>query len=243
MTQSERSALVTGGSSGIGYAIAAMLAGEGYALTLCARRPDKLRDAADRLRAAGHDVADVAANVADEADIARVAQSHRERRGSLDVLVNNAGIGIGANAGELNTKHVDMQLAVNLRAVMLFYRECLDLLRAAAGARRSALVVNVASIAGLRAAPWISVYSAAKHGVVGYTRAMNRELGASGIKSTAICPAYVDTDMTAWVRDQVPPEAMITVNDVAGAVQWLIHTSPQCVVPEIPITLPGDADT
>ncbi|HEY6379159.1 MAG TPA: SDR family oxidoreductase [Candidatus Dormibacteraeota bacterium] len=242
MSGAAGAALVTGGSSGIGLAIGEVLAEEGYALTLCSRREDKLRATADRLRARGHDIQDVAANMASEEDIKHVMAAHRERFGRLDVLVNNAGVGSGAGAGEVATKRVDLQLDVNLRAVILMYREGMELLRAAAAERGSALVVNVASIAGLRGAAWLGVYSATKHGVVGYTRAMNRELGPQGIRSTALCPAFVDTDMTEFIRDRVPRERMIRVEDVAGAVRWLIHTSPYCVVPEIPMTLPGDAD-
>src|SRR5918997_4641825 len=125
-----RAAIVTGASSGIGLGIAHMLGEEGYALTVAARRPEKLTAAAEELRGAGYDVQEVAGNMADEETIKGVVAAHRERFGRLDVLVNNAGVGIGAAAGEHQTKRVDMQLAVNLRAVVLFYRECLELLKA-----------------------------------------------------------------------------------------------------------------
>jgi NAD(P)-dependent dehydrogenase (short-subunit alcohol dehydrogenase family) len=237
-----RAALVTGGSGGLGLAIATVLAEEGHALTLCARRPDKLAAAADGLRGRGFDVQDVAANVGDEDEVRRVAAAHRERFGRLDVLVNNAGVGVGAAIGDVVTKRVDLQLDVNLRAVVLFYRECLDMLRVAADEHRNALVVNMSSISGISGEPWLSVYSATKAGVIAFTQAMNKELGSSGIKSTALCPAFVDTDMTTFVRGTVPQESMIRVEDVAGAVRWLVHTSPNCVVPQIPITRPGGSD-
>src|SRR5919112_933224 len=127
----DRAALVTGASSGIGLAIARLLGEEGHALTVAARRPEKRAEAAASLRAAGCDVCEVAANMADEADIRRVVAAHRERFGRLDVLVNNAGVGVGAAVAETQTKRIDLQLDVNLRAVILFYRECADLLRAA----------------------------------------------------------------------------------------------------------------
>ena len=237
-----RSALVTGGSGGLGLAIATVLAEEGHALTLCARRPDKLAAAADGLRARGFDVQDVAANVGDEDEVRRVAAAHRERHGRLDVLVNNAGVGVGAAIADVVARRVDMQLDVNLRAVVLFYRECLDMLRVAADEHHNALVVNMSSISGKNGQPWLSVYSATKAGVIAFTQAMNKELGSSGIKSTALCPAFVDTDMTAFVRGTVPRESMIRAEDVAGAVRWLLHTSSACVVPEIPMTRPGDAE-
>ena len=99
---------------------------------------------------------------------------------------------------------------MNLRSVVLFYRECAGLLRAAAAEHRNALVVNMASISGKAGQPWLSVYSATKAGVIGWTQAMNKELNAEGIKSTALCPGFVDTPMTEFVREHVPPEAMIT---------------------------------
>ena len=116
----ERAAIVTGASSGIGLAIARVLGEEGYGVTMAARRPEKLEDAAKGLADDGLDVQAVAANVADEAEIKKVVDSHRERYGRLDVLVNNAGVGIGAAAADHQTKFVDMQLDVNLRAIVLF---------------------------------------------------------------------------------------------------------------------------
>ena len=99
---------------------------------------------------------------------------------------------------------------------MLFYRECAGLLRTAAGAEhRNALVVNMASISGKAGQPWLSVYSATKAGVIGWTQAMNKELNGEGIKSRALCPGFVDTPMTEFVREHVPPEAMIRTADVA----------------------------
>ena len=86
--------------------------------------------------------------MADEADIQRVVAAHRERWGRLDVLVNNAGVGVGAAVADVVTKRVDLQLDVNLRAIILFYRECADLLRAAGAEHRNALVVNMSSISG-----------------------------------------------------------------------------------------------
>jgi NAD(P)-dependent dehydrogenase (short-subunit alcohol dehydrogenase family) len=236
----ERAALVTGASSGIGFAIARILGEEGYGLTLAARRPEKLAAAAAELRDAGLAIEDVAANMADEADIQRVVAVHRERWGRLDVLVNNAGVGVGANVSDVVAKRVDMQLDVNLRAVILFYRECADLLRAAGAEHRNALVVNMSSISGKSGQPWLSVYSATKAAVVGWTQAMNKELNGEGVKSVALCPGFVDTPMTEFVREQVPQEDMIRPEDIAEAVRYLLKISPQCVVPEIVFQRSGE---
>jgi len=237
----DRAAIVTGASSGIGLAIAEMLAQEGHAVTMAARRPEKLQQAVSELQGKGLDVHGVAAHVGEEDEIKKVVAEHSQRYGRLDVLVNNAGVGVGATVGEVITKRLDMQLQVNLRSVILFYRECLPLLQQAAAEHRNALVVNTASISGKKGEPWLSVYSATKHGVVGWTEAMNKELGSQGIKSTALCPAFVDTPMTDFVKEHVKAQDMITPTDIAESVRFLLKTSPACIVPEIMFIRPGDA--
>jgi NAD(P)-dependent dehydrogenase (short-subunit alcohol dehydrogenase family) len=232
-----RAALITGGSSGIGLAIAHVLGEEGHALTVAARRPDKLAGAAAELRDAGYEVEEVAANLIDEAAVQQVVAAHRERFGRLDVLVNSAGIGVGAGVADIVTKRLDMQLDLNLRTLVLFYRECADLLRADGGA----LVVNLSSISGKSGQPWLSVYSATKAAVVAWTQAMNKELVGDGVKSVALCPGFVDTPMTEFIREQVRQEDMIRPHDVAEAVRFLLRTSPTCVVPEIVFQRRGEA--
>ena len=237
----ERAAIVTGASSGIGLAIARVLGEEGFGITMSARRAEKLEGAVAGLAADGFDVHAVPANVAEEGEIQRVVADHRDRYGRLDVLVNNAGVGVGALVGEIQTKRVDMQLDINLRSIVIFYRECIDMLRQAAVEHKNALVVNTSSISGKHGEPWLSVYSATKHGVVGWTEAMNKELGSDGIKSTALCPAFVDTPMTDFVKEQVSPDEMIRPEDIAESVRFLLRVSPACVVPEIMFVRPGEA--
>jgi short-subunit dehydrogenase len=236
----DRAAIVTGASRGIGRAIAQTLGEDGYAMTITARKPDSLEAAAAELRDHGFDVHALAANLTDEEAIRSVVAAHRERYGRLDVLVNSGGLGVGATAGEHQTKFIDMQLSVNLRAIILFYRECLDLLKAAGAEHRKALVVNLASLAGKSPQPWLSVYGATKAAVVAYTVAMNRELVGDGVKSVALCPGFVDTDMSDFIKESVPPEEMIRPEDVAEAVRFVLKLSPACVIPEIIIERPGE---
>jgi NAD(P)-dependent dehydrogenase (short-subunit alcohol dehydrogenase family) len=236
----DRAALVTGASRGIGLAIAEALGEEGYGLTLTARKPETLEATAGELAAKGFEVEFLPANMNDEDGIKAVVEKHRERFGRLDVLVNNAGVGIGAAAGEQVTKYVDLQLDVNLRAIILFYRECLDMLRAAAAEHNSALVVNLASIAGKSPAAWLSVYSATKAAVLAYTQAMNKELGKEGIKSVAFAPGFVDTDMTDFVKGEVNSNEMIRPQDLGEAVKFLLRLSPYAVVPEIVFQRPDE---
>ena len=235
----ERAAIVTGGSSGIGYAIAEMLLDEGYAVTIAARRPEKLQDALASLAGDGRELAHVAGNMASEDVVAQVVAEHQARFGRLDVLVNNAGVGVGAAVADIDTKRLDMQLAVNLRSIVLFYRQAVPLLREAAAQHHNALVVNTSSISGKSGEPWLSVYSATKAGVIGFTEAMNKELGGDGIKSCALCPAFVDTPMTEFVKQNVAAADMIQAGDVAEAVRMLLRLSPACVIPEIIFQPPG----
>jgi NAD(P)-dependent dehydrogenase (short-subunit alcohol dehydrogenase family) len=231
-----RTALITGASSGIGLAIAHMLGEEGYAMTVAARRPEKLASAVEELRGSGYEVEEIAANLVAEEEVRRVVAAHRERFGRLDVLVNSAGIGVGAPVADIQTKRLDMQLDLNVRTIVLFYRECAEMLRADGGA----LVVNMSSISGKVGQPWLSVYSATKAAVIGWTEAMNKELGGDGVKSIALCPGFVDTPMTEFIREQVSPEQMIRPQDIAEAVRFVLRTSPACVVPEIVFQRPGE---
>lgn len=235
-----RAAIVTGASRGIGYALAEALGEEGYGLTVSARKPETLERSAAQLRERGFEVEHVVANLAHEVGVREVVRRHRERFGRLDVLVNNAGVGIGAKAAEHETKYVDLQLSVNLRAIILFYRECAELLRTAGSEHRNALVVNLASIAGKSPSPWLSVYAATKAAVVAYTVSMNKELAKHGVKSVAFAPGWVDTEMTDYVKDKIPAEEMLRPSDMAEALRFLLRVSPMCLVPEIVFQRPQE---
>jgi NAD(P)-dependent dehydrogenase (short-subunit alcohol dehydrogenase family) len=229
----KRAAIITGASSGIGLAIAHTLGSEGYALTVAARRPEKLESAAQELRDAGYEVEAVAVRLDAEAGVRAVVAAHRKRYGRLDVLVNNAGVGSSAPLTEIDTAQLDLQIALNLRSPILFYRETVDLLRAAGAEHRSAMVVNMSSITGKKGQPGLSVYSATKAALVNFTEAMHTELASDGIKSTALCPAFVDTPMTEFIKGQIPAKDMIVPQDIAEAVRMLLRLSPACIVPEI----------
>ncbi len=122
------------------------------------------------------------------------------------MLVNNAGVGIGGAVEEAKTKLVDMQLNVNLRSYVIGAREAIPMLKEAGAEHGKALIVNTASIAGKGGQGWLAVYSATKAGVIGFSQALQMEVGGDGIQVTALCPAFVDTPMTEWVREQVEPE-------------------------------------
>src|SRR5918997_5243789 len=235
-----RAALITGGSSGIGLAIARALGQDGYSLTVSARRPEKLEEAVEGLRGEGLEVESVPANMANEDEIKGLVERHRERWGRLDVLINNAGVGIGAPIADQQTKHLDMQIGVNLRGVYITLRECIPLLKEAGGEHGKALVVNTASIAGVQGQAWLAAYSATKAGVIGLSQAAHGELANDGIQVTAFAPGFVDTPMTDWTKEQISPDEMIRPEDLAEAVRFLLRTSPACIVPEMRFVRPGD---
>jgi NAD(P)-dependent dehydrogenase (short-subunit alcohol dehydrogenase family) len=237
----ERAALVTGGSSGIGLAIARALGEDGYGVTISARRPDKLEAAANELAGAGLDVHHVAAQMTEESEIAGLFAAHAERFGRLDVLVNNAGVGIGEAMEQITAKKLDIQIGANLRGLILATREGLPALREAGAEHGKALIVNTASIAGKTGQAWLSVYSATKAGVVGFSQATQKECDGQGIQVTALCPGFVDTPMTEFVREHVAQEEMIRPEDIAEAVRFLLRTSPACMVPEVVFTRPGES--
>jgi NAD(P)-dependent dehydrogenase (short-subunit alcohol dehydrogenase family) len=224
------SALVTGGSSGIGLAIARMLAGEGYDLTLASRTAAKVEAAAAELGAHA-----VAADVSREEDCVRVVADHRERFGGLDMLVNSAGIGIGGTVESLQTKHLDLQLGVNLRGLLLITREAIPLLRESKG-----WIVNLASIAGTTATPGLTVYGATKAAVIALTRSLNAELESAGVRAIALCPGFVDTPMAEW--SGIPGDEMIQPEDCAEVVRACLRLSPHARIPQVVIERVGGRD-
>jgi NAD(P)-dependent dehydrogenase (short-subunit alcohol dehydrogenase family) len=223
-------ALVTGGSSGIGLAIARALREDGYDLTLVSRRAEKVEPAAAELGAHG-----LAADVSKEDEAERAVAEHRERFGRLDVLVNSAGIGVAGRIEDLQPKHFDLQIGVNLRSLFLVTRAALPLLRESRGH-----VVNLASIAGTLPTPGLATYGATKAAVIAITRSLNAEVEADGIRATALCPGFVDTPMAQW--SGVPAEEMIQPEDCAELVRALLRLSPYARVPQIVVERVGSGD-
>jgi NAD(P)-dependent dehydrogenase (short-subunit alcohol dehydrogenase family) len=230
MVAQVKSALVTGGSSGIGLAIARMLREEGYELTLASRTKEKIEAAAEQLGAVA-----IAANVADEADCVRVVAEHVDRYGGLDMLVNSAGIGIGGTVETIQAKHVDLQLGINLRGLLLTSREAIPHLKKSKG-----WIVNLASIAGTAPTPGLTVYGATKAAVIALTRSQNAELDEEGVRAIAICPGFVDTPMAEW--SGIPGDEMIQPEDCAEVVRMCLRLSPRARIPQVVIERVGARD-
>lgn len=237
-----QSALITGASGGIGSAIARALGERGYQLTLTSRRRDKLEATADELRARGAVVNAIEADLTDLDSISRIIESHESAFGELDVLVNNAGIGAAGPVRNSDVRKLEMQLAINLRAAYALTRDCLPMLSRAGAAHGRALVINMSSIAGKQGHGNLAAYSASKSGLVAFSEALQSEVAEQGIKVTALCPAWVATSMTDWIEGAVPKEEMLTPEDVARAVEFVLETSQTCFIPEIQMKCISDVN-
>lgn len=234
-------ALVTGASRGIGYAIAHRLASEGYDLTLSSRDAATLDEAAKRLTELGVRVETAPGDMAAEEDVRRVAAAHAEYFGRLDALVISAGVGSAAPVAGYPLKRFDKQFAVNIRSPFLLIGESLDLLRATAAQQpvTGTKIIAVSSVTALAPEPGLAAYAASKAALVALCASVNTEESAHGVSATAICPGYVDTDMSAWTHDRVAPEEMISAADIAELSFAVTRLSRHAVVPELPVVRAG----
>lgn len=189
---SGRTAVITGGGRGIGAAIAAQLASAGVDLVVAARTGEEIGGVAERARAVGVRAWAVPCDVTDEAAVASLTAEALERLGRVDILVNNAGLSSSAPVHRTSLEEWNRLIAVNATGTFLCTRAFLPAMLERGWGR----VVNVASVAGLHGARYIAAYAAAKHAVMGLTRAAAAEVAGRGVTVNAVCPGYVDTPMT-----------------------------------------------
>ncbi len=235
--RARRAALVTGASSGIGRAVAEALARDGYAVTMCARRPGPLEEVASGLAQEGLEAAPVACDLSDADAACSVVGRHEEAFGRLDVLISNAGYGGPVGPAEaLATDRLDRLLAVNLTAPAALIEAAAPMLRSAAAEHGQALVAATASIAAAKGQPDIAAYSAAKAALRGLMRAVRKDLAPGGVQVTTLMPALVATAMSEWMS--TPAEQMMRPEDLAETVRFLLRTSPACHVPEVMLVRP-----
>jgi NAD(P)-dependent dehydrogenase (short-subunit alcohol dehydrogenase family) len=211
-----RHAVVTGGGRGIGAAIASALVAAGAELTLMSRNLGPLQRKAAALPKAQA----IACDVTDEPAVAAAFTQAMETFGPVAILINNAGAATSAPLVRTSLEAFRQMLDVNLVSTFLCSRAVLpDMLRAGFGR-----IVNVASVAGLKGAPYITAYAAAKHGVIGLTRALALETASKGITVNAVCPSYTDTDM---VRGAIANIVEKTGRSAAEAAAALVEKNPQ----------------
>ncbi len=213
---SEKHALVTGGGSGLGAAIARALAAQGCAVTLAGRRKQPLQEVAAALPKA----AAVSADVGDEASVAAMFEAARAAFGPLDILVSNAGAAESAPLSKTDLALWQRMLAVNLTGAFLCARAALAEMQG----RGSGRIVFIASTAGLKGYAYVAPYCAAKHGVIGLARALAQETAKSGITVNAICPGFAETPL---LEDSIRVIAETTGRSEAEARRSLQASNPQ----------------
>lgn len=211
----ERHALVTGGGSGIGAAIATALADQGAKLTLVGRDASRLTQTAEPLGAAIQ-----AADVTDREQIRAAISSAADKHGPIDLLVNNAGAAQSMPFAKMEDSHWDATLAVNLGGVYNCTRAVIAGMLESGGGR----VVNIASTAALSGYAYVSAYCAAKHGVVGLTRALAKEYASKNITVNAVCPGYTDTDIVHNAVNNIAEKTSKSKEDVLSD---LVRSNPQ----------------
>lgn len=194
----DRVALVTGATSGIGFAVARALAGQGHRVFLCARGSDAVAATVKQLSEYGHEVDGTTCDVRSLDDVCAFVHAAVDRFGPVDVLVNNAGRSGGGVTADIADELWFDVIDTNLNSVFRMTREVLG-----AGGMRAknwGRIINIASTAGKQGVVMGAPYSASKHGVVGFTKALGNELAPTGITVNAVCPGYVETPMAQRVR-------------------------------------------
>ena len=220
------SAIITGGARGIGYATAEVLGRDGYGLVLADLDEAAGTEAAGRLEQAGFSAIAVRADVADPESVQGMVDATMERFGRVDVLVNNAGIaGRAAPIHEVTLEEWDTLMSIDLRSVFL----CCKAVLPAMLERQKGAIINVASVAGKEGNPNMAPYSAAKAGVIGFTKAIAKEVAQKGIRVNAVAPATAETDILKtlseqaieYMRSKIPMGRFCKVEEVAEVIAFL----------------------
>jgi 3-oxoacyl-[acyl-carrier protein] reductase len=222
-------ALVTGAGRGIGRGIALALADAGADLFLTARTGEQLEEAAHEIRGKGRRVEFRAADIASASGVASVFDELARRYGRLDVLVNNAGLGLAGPLVDFPEASFDALMAVNVKGLFLC---CQRAMRLMVPARRG-YIVNISSVVGFKGYPNQAAYVASKHAVMGITKSLAVEAQPNGIRVSAVLPGGVDTALMEALRPDVDRAALMKPEDIADAVLFLLSLSPTAAVDEI----------
>jgi len=225
-------AVITGASRGIGACVAEGLAADGYALALTARSHGalkKLAETIDRNYKSALPVVTYPLDVQDNEAVEAMINSVKSKFGRIDLLFNNAGIAKLGNVDEMVVEDFDQVLAINLRGAFHFLRAVVPIMKQ----QGSGTIINIASDAGKNGYAGWGAYCASKFGLVGLSESLYKELSSYGVKVTAICPGWVDTEMAKV--SNLHSEEMISPKDILNTVRWLMSLSPAAIVKELVI--------
>lgn len=236
-------ALITGASSGIGYATAKSLAEQGASVAVVARRQDRLKSLVEEIESAGGTVLAVPTDISDRGQAEAAIAATVERFGRLDILVNNAGLMLLGPAADADADEWDQMIAVNQRGLLYVTRAALPYLQKAAGddPRQVADIVNVSSIAGRTAFPNMTVYNMTKFGLNGFSEALRQELTTSYVRVGVLEPGKVDTELDSHNTDDVVAEIeanyghvrMLDPEDVADGITYMVTRPRHTAIPEL----------
>lgn len=230
MNLENKTAVVTGASSGLGLAISRDLAERGAQVFGLARRKDKLASARADV---GERLVPIVCDITSEAEVARAFSTIAKSSGSLDILVNNAGLGRFGDLDDLSVEDWDVQMNTNLRGVFLCTRATLPRMKAQnAASGFGGHIVNIASVAGLLGNPKVGAYNATKFGLRGLSESLMKEVRADGIKVTCIYPGSIETEFfdTAGIPISANP---MTARDVSSTVLHVIEAPDNYLVSEV----------
>lgn len=224
--------IVTGGTEGIGRAIAAALGARGARVTVGARTAANVERVVEDLAGSGVQAAGTNCDVSDEDSVARFVAFARERFGPVDVLVNNAGLGHMGPVDAIPVHHFDETMAVNVRGVFLMTRAVLPDMKG----RGRGHIVNIASLAGRNPVPGGAVYAASKHAVLGFSKSLLLEVRRHGIRVIAVCPGSVVTPFFDKAGMELEnPESKLQPDDVAAVVLQALELPDRATVSELDI--------
>jgi len=214
MSLAGRAAVVTGAGRGIGAAVAGALCEAGASVAVVARSADQTEQVAAALRKAGHRAAAFTCDVSDPGGVRAMARDAARELGPVEILVNNAGIATSAPIVKLALKEWNRTMAVNATGALL----CTQAFLPGMIERGWGRVVNVASVAGVTGGRYIAAYSASKHALIGLTRCCAAEVEGLGVTANAVCPGYVDTDMTRWTLARIREKTGLSEEDAMAGI-------------------------
>ena len=225
----DKVALITGASKGIGKSIAKALAEAGVHAVLTARSKDLLEEVGGEIKRSGGRATIIAADLSREDDIIALFDNIKKSIGSLDILINNAGILSAGKLVDFPMKELDSMFAVNLRAVFVCCQQALKIMIPAG----SGYIINISSVVGFKGNPALTAYTATKHGIMGLTKALAAEVQENGIRVSAILPGGVDTDLIGPARPDLDPSILIRPEDIARTVLYMLSLSERAMVDQV----------